>query len=217
MLDRKELTHILIISLVFAFVISLIESWEIFLYALLFIFLVVMINIIAKKITAFYFDTDIKIRLWELKRFGLFGVLWGVGRGSHPSKKFKNPFPIGLLMPIITTAFSSGWVTWLGSLVFEIKPKIYRAAKRHGSYSFREIPEFHIGLIAISGILANFLFAIIGYLIGYPDFARLNLMYAFWNLIPISELDGNKILFANKFFWSILGIITLIGIVLSLG
>ncbi|MGD9276588.1 MAG: hypothetical protein PVJ67_05425 [Candidatus Pacearchaeota archaeon] len=215
MLDRKELANILIISLVFAFAISLIESLEIFLYTLLFIFLIIIINVIAKKITAFYFDSDIKINLWQLKRFGLFGVLWGIRRGSHPSKKFKNPFPIGLILPIITTAFSLGYITWLGSLTFKIRSKIYRAAKKHRFYKFKEIPEFHIGLIAASGILANLLFTIIGYLIGFPDFAKLNLYYAFWNLIPISTLDGNKILFANKFLWSILILAVLIGITLT--
>jgi len=216
MLNQKEITFVIIISLILAFTISLMESLEIFLYTLLFIFLILLINTFAKKIAAFYLDSEIKIKLWELKRFGLLHFMNITPiKSTHPSREFKKPFLAGAFLPIIVTAFSFGYLTWMASLIFEVKSKTYKAAKRHGFYSFTEMPEYHIGLIAASGILANLLFALIGYLINFPLFTKLNIYYAFFNMIPISSLDGNKIFFGSKLLWSFLTIIVLIALGIS--
>lgn len=199
MLNKKEIIAIAIITVILAFAISLVETWKIFLYALLAVFLVLIINIIAKKVASFYLDSEIEIKLWEIKKYGF---------KTH--NYFKKPFPAGAFLPIITTAFSFGYLTWMASLVFDVKPKKYRAAKRHGLYSFSEMTEQHIGLIAAAGIFANLIFAVIGYFIGFPDFARLNIYYAFFNILPISNLDGNKIFFGSLVLWSFLASIVLI-------
>jgi len=99
----------------------------------------------------------------------------------------------------------------MASLIFEVKPKVYRAAKRYGLYKFSEMTEYHIGLIAASGIAVNILLGIIGYLINFPLFAKLNIYYALFNLIPISELDGNKIFFGSFVLWCFLASIVLLG------
>lgn len=205
MLNKKEILIITVIALILAFTISLVESLKIFSYILITVFLIIIINTLAKKIMSFYFDSEIEIGLWEIKRYGF---------KAH--KYFKKPFPAGAFFPIITTAFSFGYVTWMASLVFEVKSKIYRAAKRHGFYSFSEMTEYHIGLIAAAGILANLGFAIIGYLINFPEFARFNIYYAAFNMIPISDLDGNKIFFGSKVLWSFLASIVLIALIGSI-
>ena len=40
----------------------------------------------------------------------------------------------------------------------------------------------------------------------------INFWFAFFNMLPISELDGNKIFFGSIVFWSFLAILTLIGL-----
>ena len=205
MLNKKEVIIIIVISLILAFTISLIESLKIFSYTLFTIFLIIIINTLAKKVMSFYLDSEIEIGLWEIKRYGF-----------KAYKYFKKPFPAGAFLPIITTAFSFGYLVWMASLIFEVKPKIYRAAKRHGLYSFSEITEYHIGLIAAAGILANLGFAIIGYLINFPEFVGLNIYYAAFNMIPISDLDGNKIFFGSKLLWSFLASIVLIALIGSI-
>ena len=216
MLNKKEIITITILTIILAFVISLVETLEIFLYVLLSVFLIFMINITAKKITSFYLDTEIEIKLWEQERTGLFyfiNVLPLVV--THPSQKLKRPFPLGAFMPLIIKVLSLGYLNWMACFVFDTKAKIYRAAKRHGLYSFSEINESHIGLIAAAGILANLIFAIIGYFIGLPEpmnFVKLSIWFAFFNMLPISNLDGNKIFFANLTLWSFLSSITLIGL-----
>jgi len=208
MLNRKEITTIIILTIILAFVISLVETLELFLYALLSVFLIFMINITAKKIISFYFDTEIEIKLWEIKRYGF---------KTH--KHFKRAFPIGAFLPVIAKVLSMGYLNWMACFVFDVKSKIYKAAKRHGLYTFSEISEFHLGLIAAAGILANLLFAIIGYFIGLPEqmnFVKLSIWFAFFNMLPISDLDGNKLFFGNLVLWSFLASITLIGLAYSI-
>jgi hypothetical protein len=200
MFNNKEVISVLIITLILAFVLSFPNPRNILLFTLP-ILLVVLINILAKKISSFYLDSEIEIKIWEFKRYGF-----------KPGRHLKKPFPIGAFLPVITSILTIGNFVWLNGLTFDVKAKVYRAAKRFGLYTFSEMTEGHIGLIAASGILANLLFAVIGYLINYNTFAELNIYYAFYNLIPLSNLDGNKILFGSIVLWSFLVSLALIGL-----
>lgn len=199
MINLKEFSFIVAVSIILAFTISLLSSIKEFFYALLAICLVIIINILAKKVSAFFLDSEIEINLWEIKRFGF--------RAHH---HFKKPMPAGVLFPIIITTLTYGYVYWFANLVFDVKKKIYRAARRWGLYTFSEITEYHIGWIAAWGIIANLVFAVIGYMLGFEEFARLNIYFAFFNLIPLSDLDGNKVFFGSMVLWSLLAAITLI-------
>jgi len=209
MFKKKEITSILIATIILGFIISLVSSVESLIYAIIFIFIIIIINTTAKKISSYHFDSEIEIKLWEMKRYGY-----------RAGQYLKKPFPIGAFLPIISVFLTLGYVKWMASLVFDIKPKIYRAAKRHSTYKFSEISESHTALIAASGILANLLFAIIGYMINFPEFARLNIYYAFFNLLPLSNLDGNKIFMEGTtspvknrpILWIVLFAMTLIGL-----
>ncbi len=201
MLNKKEIISILIAILVITISLGLLNAWKPFGIVLLSVFLVIAINILAKKAISYYLDSKIEFKLWGIKRYGF-----------KPGKEFKRPFPAGIFFPIIFSALSFGNLIWLASLVFEIKPKVYRAAKRHGLYSFSEITEFQIGLIAAAGVLINLIFAVIGYFAGWPMFAKINIWLAFFNMIPISNLDGNKIFFGSLVIWSFLASIVLIGV-----
>lgn len=201
MLNSREISSLVIIIFILAITISFLRSIGVFLYVLLAVFLTIVINIFAKKIMSFYFDSQIEVKLWEIKRYGF-----------HPGSYFKKAFPAGIFFPIIISAISFGNLFWMASLVFDVKPKIYRAAKRHGLYSYSEMTEEHIGLIAAAGVFANIVFAVIGYLMGFSEFARLNIYFAFFNILPLADLDGNKIFFGSLILWSFLAALILIGI-----
>ncbi len=202
MLKFKEISAIIITCLVIGFSITILNfSLNNFLYALIAIFFVIMINVLAKKIAGYYLESDVELKLWEVSRYGF-----------KPNKRFQKNFYAGVFLPLITTAISVGYITWLASLVFDVKAKVYRAAKRHGLYSFSEMTEWHLGLIAAAGIFANLIFAVVGYLINIPLFSELCIYYAFYNMIPISDLDGNKIFFGNLVLWSFLATITIIAV-----
>lgn len=207
MFNKKEISIILVVSIILAFTITLVETLDFFLYTLLGIFILILVNTIAKKITSFSLDSEIEVKLWEFRKYGF-----------KKNQRLKKPFPAGIFIPIVSKIllFPFNGFIWMASLVFETKAKVYRAAKRHGMYSFSEMTEDHIGLIAASGIFANLILALIGYLMGFPFFAKLNIWFALFNMIPISDLDGNKIFFANITLWSFLSIITLIGFLYSI-
>jgi len=201
MLNGKEIGAIIISSIIVGFCVTILGfTLNAFLYALLAVFLVIMINVIAKKIASHYLESQVEVKLWEIKRYGF---------KAH--SEFKRPLLAGIIVPLITTVVTLGYVTWMTPLVFDVKAKIYRAAKRHGLYSFSEMTEWHIGLIAAAGIFANLVFAVLGYLTGFSLFAKLCVYYAFFNMIPLSELDGNKLFFGSLVLWSFLAAITLIG------
>jgi hypothetical protein len=210
MFKREEITAILIITLVLSFLVSLAEPLKNIALAFLAFFIIILVNSLAKKITAFYFESEIEIKMWETQRYGY--------RIHH---KFRKPFPTGAILPFISKIilFPLGNFIWMASLVFDIEPKVYRSAKRHGLYSFYQMNESHIGLIAASGIAANLLFALIAYLIGTPEqmhFIQLSIFYTLFNIIPFSDLDGNKIFFGNQILWTFIASIVLLSLIIIL-
>ena len=207
MINKKELILVLSTILLITFTINLLKDWNQFLIILLSVFIVIGANIFTKKVLAYYLDSEIEIRLWQITRFGF-----------KKEQQFRRPFPAGAFLPIISKLFFFPFKSfiWMASLVFDIKPKVYRPAKRHGLYSFSEVTESQIGLIAAAGITINLCLALIGYFAGFNLFAQLNIYYAFFNMLPLSSLDGNKIFFGNLILWSFLASLTLIGLLLSI-
>ena len=201
MINKKEIASVLIVIVTLSFLFSFSEPLKIILYTFLSVFLIISFNVLAKKVSAFYLDSEVEMSLWEVERFGF----W-------PRSYFKKPIPMGIILPLLTALYSLGYFIWMGSLIFEIKPKTYRSAKRFGLYFFSEMAEYHIGLIAASGICINLLLGIAGYLLGFSEFARLNIFYAFFSIIPLSDLDGNKIFFGSFVLWSLLTTLVLLGL-----
>jgi len=201
MINRKEITAIIVMAIIFAFSISLLQSWNYFSYALIAMLIIMVANVLVKKITSFYLESEIETRLWEIKRWGF-----------SPHRTFKKGFTIGAVLPPLTSALSFSYFVWMASLVFDVKPKVHRAVKRHGLYSYSEMTESHIARIAASGILINLILSVVGYLVGFTLFAKLSLFYAFFNMIPLSDLDGNKIFLGSLVLYIFLAALILIGL-----
>ena len=205
MLNRKEILNIIVITIVLAISISMFNIKELFFSTLLIIFIIIMLNVFSKKITSYYLGVKMNLKMWEIRQ-------WGIQKHF----RFKKPINLGILVPIILKVVSLGYLNFTASLTYDVEAKVYRAAKKHGIYSFTEISETQIGAIAAVGIGVNIIFCIIGYLVGFPEFARISLGFAFWNLLPISNLDGNKIFFGSITLWSFLMLLVLIGLFLSI-
>lgn len=199
MFTKYELRDIIAASLIIAFSIKLFQNLDGFFLALASIAVIIIFNTSIKKIAAEYYEMGLETGIWNFKRFG-----------HKPFHKFKKPIPAGFIFPLIFSVILSPLqgFTWTASLTFSVNAKPYRVAKRHGYYSYAEVSEKEIGIIASAGIIINLLLALAGYLIGFPEFAKYNVWFALFNLIPISNLDGNKIFFGNYLVWSILAIIT---------
>ena len=173
--------------------------------------LVIILNVFTKKIVAHFYEAKIEHKAWTIQRFGF-------GREHH----FNKPVPAGIIIPFFLSITTLGYWIWMAVLEFDIYSTTARAAKRHGMHRFTEITEIHMGLIAASGVVINLFAAIIGYIIGFPEFSKLSIYYACYSMIPLGNLDGAKIFFSGgditrgskplglPTLWAVLGIICLI-------
>lgn len=205
MLNSKEFLSVIIVSVVLAIIVSLFESVNLFFMTLLFVFLVIVINVAAKKVFSYYLDTDITIKTWEIKQFWV---------KKHMS--FAKPIPMGIFMPLIIKFISVGLINWMACLTFDASGKVYRAAKRHGIYSFSEVTEEEMGWIAGAGIVANLIFAVLAYMIGQEGLAKISITYAFFNMIPAFDWDGAKIFFGNIPFWAFLAVLSSLAMIATI-
>lgn len=147
---------------------------------------VLLVNVLAKKVAAYYYQAKIEFQPWKISRFGY-----------RPHEHFKNPVNAGIFFPLIFTIVSYGYFFWLAILEFEVFATSARATKMHGAHRYTQMTDFHIGMIAAFGVLANFLLAIICYFIGFTEISRLSIYFAAFSLVPLSNLDGTKIFFAG--------------------
>lgn len=203
MFKLKEILIVVLFSILLGALISLRADFSILfssiLLGILSFFIVISINIIAKKLAARYLDSSIEIKTWSFKQY------WFTS-SSH----LKNEFPIGILLPIISTILSLGYFVWLAVIEFDPSPLSSRVSKRHGLYRFSELTEIHICLIAAAGVSANLLLSIPFYLFNFTELAKISIYFAFWNLIPLGNLDGSKIFFGSRIVWISLLIISAI-------
>lgn len=193
----KELSIIVIAALILALSVSFLNM-TIFWAALLSFAIIILTNVIVKKIIGNYLETDVKTKFWSWYQFGF-------TKYSH----FKKPVPMAWL-PLVASLVSKGMFWWLAILEFDVEAKPERASRKHGLYRFTEVTEWHMAWIAVFGIAINLVLSIVGYLLGFEFFAKLNIYFAFWSIIPLSNLDGSKILFGNRILWFATTIITTI-------
>lgn len=193
----KEILIILLSAIILGASVSYMTNQD-YILSMVAFFIIIIANILVKKLISYHFESDITIKPWSIYQFGF-------RKDAH----FKEPVPMSWL-PILLTLITNGTIWWLSILQFEVKARPERVSKRHGLYRFTEMTEWHIGLIAFFGILTNIIIGIVSYTLGLEFFAKLNIYYAAWSLVPIGNLDGTKLLFASKSFWIITAIITAI-------
>jgi len=211
MFTLKEAMSILIATIVFTFVITFNKIFqkggltlEFALVALLIAFAILMINIITKKIIAKTMDSSIEHKILEWQR-------WGFYERSYT----KYPIPIGVLLPFVIAVLFQGYFYVLVFLKFDVAPSLGRVRKAVGLYRFSDMTENQEGWIAGWGIILTLIAAVAGYLIGgqyFLMFSRISIYYAFWNIIPISKLDGAKLFFGSLIGWEIIASICLIAL-----
>lgn len=207
MFSIKEITSVVLISIIIAFLMNPFAGKQIYLTLFVSFFLVAFLNVLTKKIVAYFFDAKINVKIWEIYRYGF-----------RKEFHFTQPIPGGVVIPLLFKMFffPINIFVWMACLVFDTEPEAYKAARRHGLYKFSEMAEEEIGWIAASGIAMNLLLALIGYLFGFPEFSRINIFYALFNMIPVSSLDGNKIFFGNLALWMFLVALIFIGFFFSI-
>lgn len=200
-MKSRELVQVVVAIVILAAIISfpgIFENHSISVsYALIFSVLIIGVNVLAKKVTAHLLDASVEHELWRVSRYG-----W------RAHQYFKNPIAAGALVPLFFSIITLGLFKIMTFLTYETGALKERAARRFGFYSYTEMTEWHNGLIGAAGILGVLLLSFISYFIGGDTLWRLAAYYAFWNMIPVSTLDGTKIFFGSRILWTTFALIT---------
>ncbi len=193
MLKKHEIGAICLASLVIGFVTSFrhLQTYE---WQTLFTFLkfaglgliAVIACVATSKFVANEFGCDAEFRLWTMDRYGF-----------ERKHYLRKTMPTWILVPLFLVFISWGYIKWLGLLVFDIGHST-RVAKGR---DYTEMTEWELALIAFYGLLTNVALAIISKFLGWDAFSSLNIWFVFFNLLPISELNGTKILHGSIMLW----------------
>jgi hypothetical protein len=187
---KKELLVIFLATLILGLSLSYISrNVKDTLIAFATILLVILVNVIAKKIVAYNLETDATLNFWST-------YWYGFSSKSH----FKKPMAMAWL-PLLTSLITFGNFIWMPILEFDVSARPERIARQHGLYRYTAVTEWHIAIIAVVGIVANIIAGIAGYILGFETFAKWSIFYAAWSIIPIGRLDGTKILFGSRKIW----------------
>lgn len=202
-LEKDELLCVLASILILALSVSFLKGFERVIFAILGFAVLVFANVLVKKAVAYSLEMDLKEKFWTVYRYGL-------RNDAH----FKEPLPM-FWVPIFFSLLTNAYVWWLAILKFDLEPRPERIARRHGRYRFTRVTEWDAGLVAAAGVFANILLAIVAFLFSFPEFAKLNVYFAAWNLVPISDLDGSKIIFGSRGIWFVLSAVVFVMLVLA--
>jgi len=204
-MERTEIGHIagaiIILTIVISFkdlIIGKVSSLSTF---LLFAIVLVVVNVAGKKIMASMLDLDVEHKMWTWSQ-------WGWRKQQH----FEKPMPAGVIIPLVITVLTRGVVSMLAVLTYEAKAKTIRAAKRFGFYSYTDLTDWHNALIGAGGVIATLALSAVAYFLPtqLEQLAALSAGYAFWNMLPVSDLDGSQIFFGSRVLYAALGVITII-------
>lgn len=208
-MGSKELAHviaaILLLFVISGFAAGLVGDTELMIQILIFAGLIVLVHVLVKKVVAFGFDSAVEHRIWHVKR---------VGFGER--QRFKREVPFGVYVPLIFAVITLGILKVMTLLTFETRALKHRAAKRFGYYSYTSMTDWHNGLIGAFSIVGVLIVALMGYLMGFEFLAKMAAYYAFWNMMPLSNLDGNQILYGSRVLWAVLAFVSLLGALFAL-
>lgn len=180
------------------------ENLNLLLYAFISIFIIIVINTVAKKLFAYQLETDVTLGFWSMYYYWF---------AAHDH--FKKALTMAWL-PLIGSLITLGNLVWMPIIEFDVAPRPERISRRHGLYRYTEVTEWHISLIAAAGIFATIIFGVIAYFANFELFAKLSIFYAAWSIVPLGRLDGAKIFFGNRNLWFLLLIILAIVLIWGL-
>ncbi len=141
--------------------------------------------------------------LWNVKRF-----TWRLAptfpRTFHFGRKAYtiHSIPLGIVLSLLVTFFSNGSLFFIPVSVYNL---VVEKASRIGR-RFYQVTEYEEARIAMMGPLANILLALILKILNFngifDDAILINGLYAVYNLIPLADLDGSKILYGSKLLYA---------------
>jgi len=159
--------------------------------------LIVLINILGLKLSSKYYGTEIKIKIWNSQKFKEAKTL---------TKKILLIYTTPILN-ILIMLISNGKLYLANVLSFDYDKEVL-------GRKFPYITYFNVALIVFFGLLFNLILMWIFKLTGLDLALKISFWYILFNLIPISELPGAKILAGSITFYIFSLIFFLVNIIL---
>ena len=159
--------------------------------------LIVLINILGLKLSSKYYGTEIKIKIWNSQKFKEAKTL---------TKKILLIYTTPILN-ILIMLISNGKLYLANVLSFDYDKEVL-------GRKFPYITYFNVALIVFFGLLFNLILMWIFKLMGLDLALKISFWYILFNLIPISELPGAKILAGSMTFYIFSLIFFLVNIIL---
>ena len=200
----KELRSISIASIILGFIISFTEwgpgqtvyfsiglaNWF---RGFLLAFIIFLIYIIANKQIAKLHGATAQFKIWGIERFW-FNKSAKVSNIKFFGKKIGNSFKTGIFLPLLFSLFSNGLIKFAAIGYTEVSEI---SAQRTGK-KFKHLNDFEIARIHLAGPLICLLIAIIfSTLDSFNKLAYVAKLITIYSILPISKLDGAKILFGS--------------------
>ena len=205
---KKEIVWVIIAILIMGFIISFSLTPTYSPKVLLISAIIILTSVITKKIAGPFYDIKVEHKILEFRR-------WGV----YVRSKFKNPIPMGLILPFFFSIISLGMIKPFTLLQFNYENLVKRRIRRRrGESDYRrvEVNETDPAFTVAWGFFALLILALIATIIKQPELAKYSIYYGFWNLIPFGNLDGMKLFFGSFFNWVLLAIIYIISLIVVL-
>lgn len=204
-MEKEETKSIILamisLTIVIGFNFLIYSDWENLFYSAVFSIILIIFAVFSKKLMAYSLDAGVEHEIWKWARFGFI-----------PHQRLKKPINAGIIFPLFFTIASLGLFKIMTFLTYETRALKARASKRFGEYSFSEMTDWHNALIGGAGIVGVLLLSVITYILpgNFEYFAKIATYYAFFNILPISKLDGTQILFGSRVLYAALLTITFI-------
>ena len=202
----KQEIKSMIIAVLLTTIIVLFPSLNIIraLIALVTVLIIFPLTFFIKKKAGIDHSIQIEHSFWKLSRFG-FKIK------AHTQK----PMPMGIILPLIITVISWGYLNPL--TFFQLDAENMTARRLLKAKGYRRglrkelINEADFAFTASYAMYAILAYAIVMYILTlftnvslFVDSAFYALAFGAWNLIPVSQLDGAKIFFGSFITWVIL-------------
>jgi len=196
-MEKREfyniIASIIVLTVVFGF--SHILKRKSYLMGQTFLFSIIIIFVVvyARKLVAHLLDMSVEHEIIKMERYS-----W------KPSWRLEKPIPGGIILPLVFSLISLGFIKIASVLSYETKAKKYRASRRFGFYSYTEITDWHNALVGAGGIIAALLLSLVSYFLpftGAEYLAKFSAYYAFWNMIPFWKMDGTQIFAGARVIW----------------
>ena len=159
--------------------------------------LIFLVHVFGLKLAAKYYGTELKIKIWNSQKF-----------------KDANTFAKKLLLIYTTPILNILFMLFMNGRIYLISVFSFNVKKEVLGRRFQYITYFNIASIVFFGLLFNLILMWIFKLTNIDIGLKISFWFILFNLLPISELPGAKLLAGSITFYIFNVIFFLVNIIL---